>query len=465
MTPDNLLSRILAISEGTPYRGTIIATSGQDGLSMDGDVVFWLRTGQLWFDFFVEPGSDPRTGYGITSTSWGDRGEVTLHVPSQYFKYPIRVGSARHEGAIVTGRPPDRERITGHVTSNSLGLAKYPLSSATVYIRDLPGGVWGRHSTIYRSAVVKDEQETLPAGHMLNSLTLRGGGWRVYLQEIPEERRVAGLSSHICAVTRDEESTFTGDQLMKLLDHDLGPYLCLMFGQYVKWSMVEGHSPAGNYPAWPWGMIFGNSARNVRASGQNWFLSSDGGVDPSPPFEKYCSMALDRKKHYRRVIERYVESETILATIGLFAEATAVSFSGLEGLVRSVIGTYPCRDKWLKKKTLELKVNSKKGVTTQKAIELVITKEFGKLAQQEDLVRAIREIRNSVVHTDLSDNDPNSQTTYYRWKACQLLIEAILLSQLGLKSIPNRTQPGRVRILGQDVLSEARKYAVRQERR
>lgn len=462
MTPNKLLSRILAISEGTPYHGTIVAASGEDNLSLDGDVVFRLEKGRLWFDFFVDPESESRTGYEITSISWGDRGEVILQVPSQCFKYPIRIASAPHEGPMVTGQPRDRERLTGHVTSNSVGLAKCPLSSATVYIRDLPGGIWGRHNTFYRSAVMKDERETLPAGHVLNSFTLRGGGWKVYLQAIPEERRVAGGASHVCAVTRGG-STFTGIQLMELLEHDLGPYLCLMFGQYVMWSMVEGHSPPGNYPASPWGMIFGDSSRSVRALGPNWFLSSEGGVDPSPPFEKFCSMPLDRKRHFRKVIERYVESETILATIGLFEEATAVSFSGLEGLVRSVISTYPCRDKWLKRVTLELKVNSKRGVTTQKAIELVVTKEFGRLAQQEDLVRAIREIRNSVVHTDLIGNDANSQKTFNRWKACQLLIEAILLSQLGLKSIPNRTQPERVKILGQEVLSEARKYAVRQE--
>ena len=465
MRLNRFLSVVLAISEGTPYRGTITATSGQDDVSLDGDVVFQLKNGRLWFEFYIEPVSDQRTGYGITSISWGDKGEVILDVPSQGFKYPIRISSAPHEGTIVTGQPLDRERLTGHVNSNSLGSETSLLSSATVYIRDLPGGVWGRHNTYYRSAVVKDGQETPPKSHMLNSLTLRGGGWTIYLQEIPKEKRDEAVGSHSCAVTRDDESAFTGKQLMELLEHDLGPYLCLMFGQYVMWTMVEGLSPEGSHPSWPWGMMFGASSRNLRASGKNWFLLSDGGVDPSPPFEHYCSLPPDQKRHFRRVIERYVESETILASIGLFEEATAVSFSGLEGLVRSVISTYACSDKWLRRDSLELKVNAKKGVTTQKAIELVITKEFAELAQQAELVKEISRIRNSVVHTDLNSEDPNSQTTFYRWKACQLLIEAILLSQLGLKSIPNRTQPGRVRILGQDVLSDARKYAVRQLQR
>lgn len=316
MTPDKLLNRVLAVTEGTPYRGTILASSEKESVSLDGDAVFRIKEGRVEFDFYIDPGADSRSGHRVASLCWRDEGEVSLNVPSQYFTYPIGIRSAPHPGPIATGRPFDRERLTGSVRPESLGAEEADLAAATVYIRDLPDGVWGRHNSYYRHAVVKDGEEVHGGGYSLNSLTLRGGGWRINLQEMPEEDRVADVSSHCCVITRDDKSTFSGSEVRALLEHDLGPFLCLMFGKYVMWSMVEGRSPTGKYPATLWGMIFANSSRSVRASGRNWFLVSNGRVDPSPMFEKYCSMSADRKRHFRRVIERYVASETILATIG-----------------------------------------------------------------------------------------------------------------------------------------------------
>ena len=312
MTPDVLLRRILAITEGTPYQGTITASSGDDNFSVSGDVVFQLKEGRLKFDFYIDSESEPFAGHRIPSLNWRGEGETTLDIPSRCFKYPIRIESLPDFGTIQAGHPTDRERLMGQVDSEFLGSHTVALSSAILYIRDLPGGVWGVRNTSYRTAVVTDEQETPGNIHRLNSLPLHGGGWTINLQEIPEEMRVADVASHSCAVIRDDKSTFTGNQVMDLLEHDLGPFLCLMFGQRVMWSMVEGRSAAGNYPATPWGMIYPRSSGTVRASGRNWFLLSNGRMDPSPLFEKYCSMPPDRKRHFHRVIERYVGSEIIM---------------------------------------------------------------------------------------------------------------------------------------------------------
>ncbi len=459
MTPGELLQRILAVTEGTPYRGTILASSDNESVSLDGDVVFRITAGQVCFDFYIDPEADPQSGYRVTSLSWSDEGEVRLDVPSQDFRYPIRIHSAPHPGPIATGRPLDREKLTGHIRSVSLGSEEALLSAATVCIRYLPDGMWGIHNSYRRLTIVEDGREYPGGSHRLNSLTLRGGGWVISLQEMPKEERVTDVAPHRCTITRDDESTFTGSQVRALLEHDLRPYLHLMFGQYVMWSMVEGHSPAESHPSMPWGMIFAVPSGSVRSSGRSWFLVANGRVDPSPMFERYCSMSSDRKRHFRRVIERYVASETILATIGLFEEAIALSFAGLEGLVRSVISTYPCSDRWLKKSTLELKRNN----TIQKAIELVIGKELGRLDQQDALIKAMKDVRNATVHTDLSASESDPQITYYRWQACQFLVEAILLSQLGLDAIPNRTDPGKARILGKEVLRHAQSYTVRGE--
>ena len=111
----------------------------------------------------------------------------------------------------------------------------------------------------------------------------------------------------------------------------------------------------------------------------------------------------------------------------------------------------------------ETTLSLKRGKRIQDAIELVIERELGKLDEQDVLIKAMRDIRNATAHTDLNHDELDPQETLYRWQACQFLVEAILLSQLGLKAIPNRTVPIRLQILGEDVLSKARSYAVQQD--
>ena len=108
----------------------------------------------------------------------------------------------------------------------------------------------------------------------------------------------------------------------------------------------------------------------------------------------------------------------------------------------------------------EKTLSFKRGRRIQDAIELVIERELGKVHQQDILIKAMKDVRNSTAHTDLNSDEPEPQETYYRWQACQFLVEAILLSQLGLKEIPNRTVPMNVQILGEDVSSDARSCAV-----
>ena len=332
MTPDILLRRLLSISEATPYQATVTAMSGDHELSISGDVVFRLNDGRIRFDFHIDSESERDAAYRISSLNWRGKGKTQLNIPSQGFKYPIRIESLPHPGTIQSGRPMDRERLRGHVSSEFLGSDTDDLSSATLYIRDLPAGVWGVQNAAYRTAVVRDGQETPGSSHMLNSLTLQGGGWTVDLLEIPAEVRVADVASHSCSISRDDESYFTGNQISEFLEHDLGPFLCLMFGQRVMWSMVEGYSPEGVYPAIPWGMIYARPSITARAVGRNWFLISNRTVDPSQPFEAYSSLSSDRKRHFRRVIERYVGSDTIMGSLGLVEESITLSFSGLEGL-------------------------------------------------------------------------------------------------------------------------------------
>ena len=459
MTPDKLLYHLCSINEGTPYKGTITAPSNGEDLSVSGDVIFQLNKGRLEFEFFLESryGHFSRIPYQIAALNWGDNAEITLEVASQQFKYRVRIDGLPGI-TIVSGQPLDREKFKGSVDTDYYGYATTDLSAATLYIKGLPDGIWGTDNTFYRYGVVKDIEEKPGSIRIINGLNLSGGGWTVNLQEIPEERRTHGVASHICFITH-EDGSFNGSQVKEMLKSDLYPFLSLVFGQYIRCSMVEGHNPTRNYPSTPWGIIYPHQLEGVRTRRRNWFLISRGERNISSLFENYCSLPADVKGHFHKVIDEYIVSEEVLATLGRFEQATAISFAGLEGLVRSVISRYHDSSEWLKK-DLSLKGGKNKGI--KNAIKLVINRELGNINQLDSILNATYAIRNATVHTDLNSLEGEPHEMLYRWEACQFLIEAILLSQLGLREIPNRTQRGQFKILGKDMFTEAKDYEVRQ---
>ena len=138
------------------------------------------------------------------------------------------------------------------------------------------------------------------------------------------------------------------------------------------------------------------------------------------------------------------------------------AFSSLEGLTKSIINTYEreIRGQWLDK-DFELKHpkdanGNRQGV--KDAIELVAKRELGSTQLSVALER-ITKLRNTTMHLDLRAEE-DLEDAYFRWQHCQALVEVIMLATLGLKEIPNRTQPGKFLVMGNDMLWRQRIEAI-----
>ena len=352
------------------------------------------------------------------------------------------------------------QALRGQVESDYFGDAEAALSGATLYLLNLPGEHWGAGNVSHWSHIERGGEKSLASVVRLNSQDLSGGGWRINLQELPEEHRNPGVATHTCVIWRQDGSTFTGDDLKGLLEDDLRPFLSLMFGQHIQFSMLEGRSSSENGPITPWGTIFPYSPEREPLPVGNWFTRTATPMDLPSLFDTFCGLPNDIKRHFHKVIRKYITSEMLghMGRAELFEEAASISFAGLEGLTRSIISTYPCKDKWLRRN-----LRLRQGKHISPVIEMVIKKELGGLVDQDTLVSALASIRNATAHTDLGPDNSDYTKVVLRWQQCQFLVEAVVLARLGLKTIRNRTSPGTFRIMGRDMFSSVRPYEVQFE--
>ena len=449
-TPGNLLRRLVGIKEGVPFQGRISAVSEDGKSSVSGTVLFQLGDGRLQFEFYISP--EPGEGSYLEVVARG-KGKVTLEIPSRDFRHraflhTILVASDRYDP------------LVGRVDVSSLGNPSASLSSATLHLVNLPPGQWGSGNTYHQSQVQKGGQRISGRTILLNSQDLSGGEWSINLQELPVYHQDTSAGSHVCSISRQDGKTFTGEELRVLVEKDLQPFLWLMFGQFVQYSMLEGHGSSQSAPSTPWGTVFPHSERRESLPVRNWYTKPTVPSDVAPLFDAYSQLPEDIKRYFQKVIRKYVASETLghSERAEILEEAASVSFSGLEGLTRSIISTYTCRDKWLDR---NLQLRRGKGIKA--ALEMVIKKELGELVEQSTLVSALASVRNSNVHTDLTTNIDDYTEIHFRWEQSQFLIEALLLARLGLKEIPNRTSSGQFNLMGTDMLSAQRQYEIQRE--
>ena len=446
-TPGRLLGQLLSIRENVPFQGTMAASSDEGESSVDGSVVFQIEKGRLRFEFYVAPES--RDLSAIEVVLHGEA-ELRLEIPSQHFSRRAYINTI----PIV---PDPFHPLVGHVESDYFGDDGAALSGATLYLAGIPSGHWGAGNTSYWSHIERGGERTSDRMVRLNSQNLSGGGWTINLQEIPEVNRDPSVATHTCTISRADGRTFVGEELKGLLENDLRPFLALMFGQPIQFSMVEGHSSLMNGSSTPWGTVFPIWSEEDQPPARNWFTMTTSPSDVPSLFDAFCGLPDGLKRHFRKVIRKYVTSETLghMSRAEMFEEAASISFAGLESLTRSIISTYPCRDKWLKK-NLMLR---RKGI--RDAVEMVLKKELGGLIDQDTLVSALASVRNATAHTDLEADVDDYTEILFRWEQCQFLIEALVLARLGLSEIPNRTTRGKFYIRDKDMFSSVRQYEVR----
>ena len=451
------LKQVLAIEEGTPYHSNLTAEaeppfddpcSGDVAIKMDGIAVFRLENGCLTFRFYVDDRGRFTTGYNALAAQ-----KMTLHVPSRSFSHP----------AMILGMSGDATSLGGIVNAQAFGDEDAPLKGVTVWFSGIPQKWFGTYKQAHYEVVSKVEEvqikengtTVVPSGRLgataLAGFELEADGWKVDLTEIPISLRSEPSIAHVCNISK-ENGRLTGAVAQDFLNENLFPFLDFTFGQNTRSCTVTGWNKDGKTL---WVRNFSQNETPRKTNQNNWFLRY-ARTDPSPLFQHFYDLTSDTKRHWRKVIDQYADSEEIMGTFQKSALAASVSFAALEGLARSIISTYEpeIRKQWLKR-DLSLAPPQRKGIID--AIEMVAERELGPHSKIfREASKQIAAIRNATFHTDLTaEEDPVN--AYYRWNASQALVEILLLSKMGLTEIINRTAFGKFNVMGKDVYADVRK--------
>ena len=447
------LHQVMSIEEDSPYQGNLTANaqssegdavSADEMLTVEGIAVFRMENGALCFQFFVN-GNDLRDA---PYEAFRAR-KMKLSIPACDFVQPI----------VITGLSGDASTLKGQVNVEFFGENSVPLSSITIQLTGLPKKWFGTDNWIHYEIMSTDhlqKQEDgtviIPNGRVgfsaLGGFTLKADGWTVRLREVPIGKGTNPSITHVCHLTNEDRPP-TGAMTRNFLDENLFPFLSFVFGQHTRFHTIVGYK--NGMDLW----VCTQPQRETPLSTQqdNWFLRTwSGPTDLSPLFQQFYGLDLDVKKHWGKVIYQYANSEEIMGTLRDSALAASVSFAALEGLTRSTISTYPCKDEWLKDD-----LGLKPGKFVKDAIEMVAKRELGQHSRIfREASEQIYAVRNATFHTDLtSEEDPNN--AYFRWNASQALVEILLLSQMGLEKIPNRTSLGTFNVKGKDMYEDIRK--------
>ena len=455
MREDNQwLRRVLSINEDTPYRGNLVgksevpdgeSTFAGQALTVDGITVFRLEDGCLTFRFFIDDNRHRSAAFEAFAAS-----NLMLHVPQSGFVYPVA----------IMGLSGDTTTLRGIIDTEDFGEKDTPLSGVTIWLAGLPEKWYAAENWSYFEAISNEEIQTNENGELvfsnrnsrslraLSGLTLKSHEWKATLREIPNSHRSGPGIAHVCNLT-NETNSLTGEVAWKFIEENMFPFLNFVFGQKTRFRNIMGYKDGVAM----WARTATQNETPLKTEQGNWFLRTwDDRTDLSPLFQRFYDLEPEVKNHWRKVIHRYATSEEIMGTLRDSALAASVSFSALEGLTRSIISTYPCKDDWLNE---YLRLKRGKGIID--AVGKTAELEFGPHSKTfREASERIYLIRNATVHTDLmTDEDPLD--AYYRWNASQTLVEIFLLHKMGLDKIPNRTDLGMFNVMGKDMYQDMRK--------
>ena len=445
---DRWLEQVLSISVDTPYDSCLDTgdddEADDDPLKILGVTLFQLDNGTLKFRFFAK-----ESGLNIDLYKAFAKGSMTLRMPERYFAHRVKI--MRQLRSPVA--------LDGYVTSDWFGANDIQLSSATIWLVGLPGKWDGSdrlaHYEVISSGQVQIEQDStvvLPNGgtrsSALSGFTLNADGWTACLREIPISHRTDLSVAHLCHVTK-ESGLLTGKTAQEFLEESLFPFLNFVFGQKIGFTMMVGYQDGDI----EWVRTFPQSDTPIKTLQRNWFLQTlRTPIDLSPLFQHFFNLSPEVKHHWRKVIDQYASSEEVMGTLRDSSLAASISFAAFEGLIRSMISTYYCKDEWLNED-----LSLKRGKSVKQAISLVAKQELGRHGKTlERAAEQISNIRNATFHTDLS-RDENPRNAYFRWNASQALVELLLLGKMGLQEIPNRTSLGKFEVMGKDIFEDVRK--------
>ena len=457
MKENQWLTNITGIQEGIPYHGSI--SSGEEVPSdaslddvashvMNGIAMFKMKDGWLHFNFT----GDENTHYLAQSIIAKSAARV-ISIPSigftRTFDWRSLPGDDMGMGGVVSGKDfgDENVRLDGvYIELNDFpkewsGTNEYWFYEGSAEFGDLQ--MKSDHTTI---------QNNRPGITRMKAVKMEADGWQVDLWEVPPSTHNHGKTPYQCNLKKTADS-MTGADAQKFIEDNLFPFLMFVFGQRIRFRTIVGHKDGLEQ----WVVPGRGTHPPAKTYQRNWFtMPKEYPIDLQPLFRTFCEADPDIKNHWRKVITQYADSEEIIGTLGRPTIATSLSFAGIEGLTRSIISTLPSKDEWLDE---NLSLKRGKGIIA--AIEAAAQEYFGKnSATFKQASCEINAIRNATFHTDLTITESQA-AAHYRWQVSQFLIEALLLVQLGLNSIPNRTVHPTVNILGQDMLADERSEELR----
>ena len=458
----NWLHRTIGITEGHPYQSALVLADDEQRQT-PGIAIFRVENGTVRFEFYA----DQPVGYAdylqqaVAEAAQGTQ-RLDIVVPSAELRHAVLPITLSTYVTPIEGMLAKSARVP----AAAFGPADQPMDSVDFELLDIPSDYWGDQKLTYQHATSKyplelsEDKEHLLVPlrtlgiRRLSGCTINAGDWKVEIQEIPSERRTNERVTHRCAISRSN-GEMTGTCVLRFFEEELWPFLCFVFAHEVQVTHMTGSG---------WAKLWGGRPEAVQPRGKNWFSAAEyqsGTLQTL--FQEFHNQTPETKKHWRKVIDKYVKSEEIIATFGDSEIAGAVSFAGLDGLTRSIISGYDDKNQWLNSKLeLKSKLPKKGGGKTGivDAAEMVLRRELGTSNPElTEPLKQLKNLRNATVHTDLQ-SDPDRTNAYHRWNASQALIEFLLLAKMGLKEIPNRTEYGTFSIMGRDLYRDVRREAI-----
>ena len=450
------LVRTMNIDTETPYLAELSGT-GENGahLRNEGAVVFSLDAGCLEYTFALTR-DDVWLLHNHKLVSAPD---LRLAVPSIGF---------------------DRSVLTTNFSSNPtkgviplecFGDPTADLGYVGIKFRNLPDGWYNADSGCeVRASLdrppVPDENGNISLGRgygwgLIPAIKLewikgQGETWTIRLRRIPDDQRDSDHNFR-CTISVDG-AKLTGEIAEEFLRENLRPFLQFAFAgradNYVAVGYNTDHAPT-------WGMQIRDTGVDIpeQYRSHNWFLAlRNGRISLSPQFQAFCDLDAETKRRYHRVIEAYARSEQVYALVGDSTTAAALSFAALDSLVRIIAIDYRDSDDWLEKNLQVVR-----GKHIEDVIDLVAERELNGPAEVSAFKRAAKAVaktRNNAFHADPARERPDWNESRQQWDNTQTMVEILLLSRLGMESIPLRTSVPTFLVDGRDMLAEARKSSI-----
>lgn len=457
MKENQWLPNITGIQEGTPYHAKL--TSGEEmpgdaspedmaTRSMNGIALFNMKDGWLHFDFT----GDENTHYLAQS--------IIAKSPARVITIPAIGFTSDFDWSSLPG---DHRGMGGIVSGKDFGDENVHLDGVYIEVNDLPkewrgtNDYWfyegsAEFADLHIESGHANIQNSRPGRRRMKAVKMEADGWLVDLWEVPPSSYNQGNTPYQCSLKKAIDP-MAGADAQRFIEDNLFPFLMFVFGQRIRFRAVVGYKDGVEQ----WAVTGGGMHRLAKTYQRNWFtMSKANPTDLGPLFRAFCGADPEIKSHWRKVITQYADSEEIVGTLGRPTIAASLSFAGLEGLTRSIISVLPSRDQWL-----DADLSLKRGKSIIAVIEVAAQQYFGKdSATFKQASLEISAIRNAAFHTDLTMTE-SAKDAHYRRQASQFLIEALLLVQLGLNAIPNRTLHHTFNILGHDMFADVRSEEIR----